>query len=193
MSLNRTQLLNMTGNRLSRLYGSVAVNVDVERRAGLPTGAKIIAANHPTTTDPFMLMGLLDEPIHILITEMCFAMPVLGRFLRGAGHIPVVTGNGRAAFNTAVALLRQGKTVGIFPEGALSPLEGGVCPAHTGVARLALAGGAPIVPVGIALEREHILFREAHGGGKVETARILLGGAYAMTIGRPITLEGASR
>ena len=161
MSLLTTQMLNGTGRNLSRLYSNVAVKIDVERHAPLPSGAKIIAANHPTTTDPFIMMGLLDEPIFILITNMAFQMPVLGRFLRGAGHIPVLAENGRAAFDAAVELLKAGKTIGIFPEGALSPLAGGTCPAHTGVARLALAGGAPIIPAGIALQREHITFKEA--------------------------------
>jgi hypothetical protein len=45
----------------------------------------------------------------------------------------------------------------IFPEGALSPLESDACPAHTGMARLALVGNAPIIPAGIALQTEHII------------------------------------
>jgi 1-acyl-sn-glycerol-3-phosphate acyltransferase len=190
MSLITAQMLNATGRTLSRLYSNTAIKMDLERQAPLPAGAKIIAANHPTTTDPFVMMGLTGEPIYILITNMCFQMPVLGRFLQGAGHIPVIAGNGRAAFDAAVELLREGKTVGIFPEGALSPLEGGTCPAHTGVARLALAGSAPIVPAGIALQPDHIILREARGGGTVETARIYLGGPYAVTTGLPIRLDG---
>jgi 1-acyl-sn-glycerol-3-phosphate acyltransferase len=191
MSLITTKMLNGTGRNLSRLYSHTAIEMDVERQVPLPLGAKIIAANHPTTTDPFIMMGLLDEPIFILITDMCFQIPVLGRFLRGAGHIPVVTANGRAAFEAGVELLKEGKTVGIFPEGALSPLSGGICPAHTGVARLALAGGAPIIPAGIALQQEHIVFKEARGGDQVETARIYRGGPYAVTTGLPIYLDGA--
>jgi 1-acyl-sn-glycerol-3-phosphate acyltransferase len=190
MSLITTQMLNGFGRSFSRLYSNVAIEMNVERQVPLPAGAKIIAANHPTTTDPFIMMGLTDEPIYILITNMCFQMPVLGRFLQGAGHIPVLARNGRAAFDAAAELLKEGKTVGIFPEGALSPLEGGACPAHTGVARLALAGGAPVIPVGIALQTEHIIFKEARGGDKVETARIYLGGPYAMTTGLPLHFDG---
>jgi 1-acyl-sn-glycerol-3-phosphate acyltransferase len=185
-----TQIFNATGRSFSRLYGSMALQMNEEWQAPLPAGAKIIAANHPTTTDPFLMMGLTGEPIYILITNMCFDMPMLGRFLRSAGHVPVAAGHGAAAFDTAVELLREGKTVGIFPEGALSPLGGGACPAHTGTARLALASGAPVIPVGIALEREHIKFLEARGGDQVETARIYFGGPYAVTGGRPMQLTG---
>ena len=134
-------------------------------------------------------MEVIPEPINILITEMCFRILGLGQFLRQAGHIPVVDGKGRAAFDEAVKLLRVGRTVGIFPEGALSPLEG-VCPPHTGVARLALTTGAPIIPVGIGLQREHITFREITAGGKTEIARWYFHGPYAVTAGEAMHFEG---
>jgi 1-acyl-sn-glycerol-3-phosphate acyltransferase len=174
----------------ARLYAGTLLKMDVQWHAPLPAGAKIIAANHPTTTDPFLLMGLAPEPISILITEMCFQVPVLGQFLRQAGHISVMEGEGRAAFDEAVKLLKAGHTVGIFPEGALSPLAGGVCPPHTGAVRLALSTGAPIIPVGICLQREHIRFRETTVGGKTEIARFYLHGPYAVTIGEPMRFEG---
>jgi len=78
----------------------------------------------------------------------------------------------------------------IFPEGALSPLEGGICPPHTGVARLALITGAPVIPVGIHLQRERIHFRATTVDGKTEVARFYLHGPYAVTIGEPMRFEG---
>ena len=50
----------------------------------------------------------------------------------------------------------------IFPEGALSPQEGGFCQARTGVARLALESGAPVFPAGIHLQRERIRNMQSH-------------------------------
>jgi len=184
------RIVNGSGRMAARLYAGTLLKMDVQWHAPLPAGAKIIAANHPTTTDPFLLMGLAPEPISILITEMCFQVPVLGQFLRQAGHVPVIDGKGRTAFDEAAKLLKTGHTVGIFPEGALSPLAGGVCSPHTGVARLALSTGAPIIPVGICLQREHIRFRETTVGGKTEIARFYLQGPYAVTIGEPMRFEG---
>ena len=186
-----SNLLSAAGQAAARIYGSLALDMNTEYQGPLPTGAKILAANHPTTTDPFIMMGLAPEPVHVLITGMCFNKPLLGRFLQGAGHIPVTAGNGPATLDKALGLLAAGKTVGIFPEGALSPLEGTHSPAHTGVARLALASGAPVVPCGIALEREHIRFMEASDGRHTETARIYMGGAYYVTVGRPLYLTGS--
>ena len=183
-------IVNGAGRMTARLYAGTLLKMEVEWRAPLPAGAKIIAVNHPTTTDPFLLMGVIPEPINILITEMCFQVPGLAQFLRQAGHIPVVDGKGRAAFDEAVKRLKAGRTVGIFPEGALSPLEGGVCPPHSGAARLALTTGAPIIPVGIGLEHERITFREITAGGKTETARWYFHGPYAVTAGEAMHFEG---
>jgi 1-acyl-sn-glycerol-3-phosphate acyltransferase len=166
------------------------LKMDVRWHTPLAEGPKIIAVNHPATTDPFLMLGVASEPINILITEMCFKVPILGRYLRAAGHVPVMDGNGRAAFEQAVKLLKAGRTVVIFPEGVLSPLEGGVCSPHTGVARLALITGAPVVPVGIHLQREGIYFRETTVDDKTEVARFYLHGPYAVTIGEPMRFEG---
>jgi 1-acyl-sn-glycerol-3-phosphate acyltransferase len=173
------------------VYGQTMLRVDVVGNAPLPPGPKIIAANHPTTTDPFLLLGMVAEPMSILITEMCFEIPVFGQYLRLAGHIPVVDGNGRAAFETARQRLGAGECIGIFPEGALSPLEGGVGHPHTGAVRLALLTGAPIIPVGISLQRERIRFVDVTAGGKTETSRWYLNGPYAVTVGEPIYLTGS--
>jgi 1-acyl-sn-glycerol-3-phosphate acyltransferase len=171
-------------------YAQLVLQMNISQHVPLPKGSKIIAANHPTTTDPILITLATTEPMHILITEMCFKVPVVGHFLRQAGHVPVVDGNGRAAFDEAIQLLSDGKTVGIFPEGALSPLDGGVCRPHTGVARLALTAQVPVIPVGIHLERERIKFVETTVDDKTETARWYLHGPYAMTVGEPMRLDG---
>ncbi len=186
--LERT--LNWSGRMAARLYASILLKTDLRWHVQLPDGPKIIAANHPTTTDAFLMMALASEPISILITETCFKVPVLSLFLRRAGHIPVVEGSERVAFDRAVALLRAGQSVGIFPEGALSPLGGEACHAHTGVVRLALSTGAPVIPVGIHLQHERIHFFDTHIGGKYEVARWYLRGRYAITVGKPMRLEG---
>jgi 1-acyl-sn-glycerol-3-phosphate acyltransferase len=180
----------MLGRAAVGAYARTMLKMDISQRAPLPKGAKIIAANHPTTADPIWIGLLTLEPMHVLITEMCFKVPLVGQSLRLAGHVPVVTGNGRAAFDEAARLLEAGQTVGIFPEGALSPLDGGLEKPHTGVARLALISGAPVIPVGIHLQRERIRFVETTVGDDTETARWYLHGPYAMTVGEPMRFEG---
>ncbi len=171
-------------------YAQSMLKVDISRHAPLPAGPKIIAANHPTTTDPFYITLLTSEPVHMLITEMCFQVPVVGQALRLAGHVPVVSGSGHTALEKAVLLLRSGLTVVIFPEGALSPTEDGVHRPHTGVARMALMAGVPVVPVGISPEWRRIWRVDATVRGKTEVARWYLHGPYAMTVGEPMRFAG---
>ncbi len=177
--------------RAVRLCQRLMLDLDVVRRGDVPEGPKVFAFNHPSTTDPVWMLGVVSDDMSILITEMCFDVPVVGAYLRSAGHIPVVDGNGRAAFEEARRRLAAGENVGIFPEGALSPVEGGVGRAKTGAVRLALAAGASIVPVGIGLEPERLRAVETTVGDKTETARYYLGGAYCVTVGEPIRLTGS--
>ncbi|MCU0502018.1 MAG: 1-acyl-sn-glycerol-3-phosphate acyltransferase [Anaerolineae bacterium] len=189
------RIFNGAGRQVAGLYGKALLDVNVEWQAPLPRGPKIIAANHPTTADPFLLMGLIGEPMSILITESCFKLPGLGAFLHAAGHVPVVSGSGKAALDEGIRLLRAGRTVGIFPEGVLSPLDqlgrSGCCPPHTGVARLALATGAPVIPVGISLDPARIIFRDTQIDGVTEHVRWYVRGPYFVTAGRPLAVTGS--
>jgi 1-acyl-sn-glycerol-3-phosphate acyltransferase len=162
--------------------------MDVEWQAPLPPGAKILAANHPTTTDPFYLLSLTPEPVSVLVTEAAFQVPVFGRYLRAAGHVPAVRQSGGATVESLRRKLQDGRPVAIFPEGALSPCEGGCHPAHTGVARLALSTGVPVVPIGIGLDRTQVRPFSVEIDGHVEAGRLCLRGRYAVTVGQPMWL-----
>jgi 1-acyl-sn-glycerol-3-phosphate acyltransferase len=184
---------NMLGYRIGRtvpaLYARLMLNVDLVNCEPLPEGPKILAANHPTTTDPFLMLTWFAEPISILVTGAAFQVPMFGSFLRRIGHIPVVAGQGHQAVAEGVARLAAGQTVGIFPEGTLSP-ESGLAPMRTGAARLALSSGAPVIPIGIALDRSRVRNLPAEIDGSTEVAKLAVGGPYAVTIGEPLSFCG---
>jgi len=186
------KMLYWMGQRTVDLFARTMLDINILYHEELSQGPKIIAPNHPTTLDPFIITIVAQEQIHVLITESAFKAPLFGEYLRHAGHIPVVVGRGTEAFLAGKQLLEAGKTVAIFPEGALSP-EGGVSRPHTGVARLALLTGAPVIPVGIALDRRRVhLFDTgipAPDSGN-EVARLYYGGPYFVTLGAPIHLTG---
>lgn len=188
--INWEDLLYTVGQPLVALYYKLTLNPDIVFHQPLPAGPKIFAANHPSTTDPLILTTLCDEPVRILITESVFTIPVVGRLLRRTGQIPVIHGNGRAAFDEALRRLKDEQTVGIFPEGSLSPREGGFCDPRTGAARLALLTGAPIIPVGIHLDRERLRYGAKQLDERDEPIRWYWRGPYAMTVGQPLRLTG---
>lgn len=184
------KLMYLASSPVVRTYIEMMLNMDVQRLAAFPKGSKIIAANHPSTTDPFFVAGILKQQSFILIKDVLFEVPLLGTYLRHSGHIPVCVGSGPAAIQAALERLAQGKTVVIFPEGDLSPVGGGFHKARTGVARLALASGAPVIPVGIHLQTERIHTVKSTVRGKVEYGRWYLRGPYSVTVGQPLHYSG---
>ncbi|MBN1920237.1 MAG: 1-acyl-sn-glycerol-3-phosphate acyltransferase [Anaerolineae bacterium] len=171
------------------LYSWLLLKLNIHHGEPLPHGPQILVANHPTTADPFFVAWLARGPSCILITELAFRVPLFGAYLRRAGHIPVAMGNGRAAFTAAVAAIKAGRKVIIFPEGDLSPRDS-FCKAHSGAARLALFTGAPVIPVGIALPWEGMRFRKEVFGAETVTSRWPVRTPYAMTMGRPLRFKG---
>lgn len=117
-------------------------------------GAAILASNHLAVIDSFFLPLVLDREIVFIGKQEYFTGRGLkGRvtagFMRGVGTIPVDRGGGKAgeaALRTGLRRLGEGDLFGIYPEGTRSP-DGRLYRGKTGVARLALESGAPVVPV----------------------------------------------
>jgi len=123
---------------------------DVKGNESLPAGPKIIAMNHTPGCDPFYLPFLLEETPHFLLQDGMFTIPVIGSLLKQTGQIPVYRGTERAkdAKEQACVLLREGKTIAIFPEGQDVPF-GQRLPAKSGMVRMSIETGAPIIPLGL--------------------------------------------
>ncbi len=178
------------GLPLIDLYENLMFDIDIRRQKPLPVGPKILVSNHPTTTDPFLILEIAPEPVRILIEERLFQVPLFGAYLHLAGHIPVLQGNGRTAYDAALRTLRERKSVALYPEGAISPLEGGIHRPRTGAARLALESGAPIVPIGVALDRSRIRLIETKVKNEPALGTWYFHGPYAITIGSPMAFRG---
>ncbi|GIG27614.1 lysophospholipid acyltransferase family protein [Cellulomonas marina] len=117
------------------------------------SGGFIAAANHVTNIDPLTFAHYLWDHGYapkILAKASLFDVPVLGGVLRATGQIPVARGTAAAGDSLAAAerAVAAGDCVAVFPEGTLTR-DPDLWPmlAKTGVARLALATGAPVVPV----------------------------------------------
>jgi 1-acyl-sn-glycerol-3-phosphate acyltransferase len=173
-----------------KTYTGTMLKMDVHHKCSFPEGAKIIAPNHPSTGDPFFVASMLGKQSFIMINDVLFNVPVLGEYLRRSGHISVKPGHGQEAIDEALEHLKAGHTVMIFPEGLISPLTGGFHKARTGVARLALASGAPVFPVGIHLMKDRLHTLKSTVSGKEEISHWYLRGPYNVTVGKPMRFNG---
>jgi 1-acyl-sn-glycerol-3-phosphate acyltransferase len=129
----------------------------VEGREFIPkTGGVVFAGNHLSVADELFLGA--SVPRHIAFwaksdyyTGTGFTGWVRRSVLVGLGAIPVERAGGRAAltaFDGAIPVLKGGDCVAVYPEGTRSP-DGRLYRGRTGVARLAIGAGVPIIPVGM--------------------------------------------
>lgn len=126
--------------------------VDLERLGtSPPAGPAVIAANHYSNVDPVVVALAVRRPIRFLAVDELFGR---SRFFDGLTHwlgaIPMSrTRVPLGALRSALAELRAGGTVGVFPEGVRVWRWGEVAPKR-GAAWLALRTGTPLVPVAVA-------------------------------------------
>ena len=119
-------------------------------RAKIPVdGPLIIAANHLSHIDPAFIMTAVKRPITYMSKKEHFDGAVRRLVFKQVGVIPVDREvGGTEALDGAIQVLKDGGAIGIFPEGTRSR-DGTLGPGKTGVARLAAATGAAVVPVAI--------------------------------------------
>ena len=115
-------------------------------------GGIVVAMNHLSYFDPLVAAHFCNDngrPPRFLAKAELFKVPVLGQILKGAGQIPVRRGSADAAssLKAATEAVKRGECIVVYPEGTLTrnpdfwPMAG-----KTGVARIALATGCPVIP-----------------------------------------------
>ena len=111
--------------------------------------------------------------------------------MRKMQQIEVIRGKGKSdkVLTQAVRTLASGRSVVIFPEGSISPANG-FAPVRSGVARLALQSGVPIVPIGIHLRDENCKRVPTILEGEPDVITWYLRGPYAITVGKPLQFQG---
>lgn len=138
-----------------------AYRLEVRGQENVPVnGPLVVAANHDSMLDPFVLAAAIPRSLRYLAKAELWRLPLLREWLGSVEAIPVQRGRSDAgAIAAALGALEAGEAVGIFPEGGVDR-EG---PWLRGAARLALASGAPLLPVRLldtrkALGRSSVAF-----------------------------------
>jgi 1-acyl-sn-glycerol-3-phosphate acyltransferase len=126
--------------------------VKVNGLENVPSGGPaIIAPNHISFLDSVVLIGILPRPITYVGKAEYMDSWKTRHLFPAVGMIPIDRTGGKASFaalDTAASVLDEGKLFGIFPEGTRSR-DGCLHRGRTGIARLAMRTGAPVIPVGI--------------------------------------------
>ncbi|GAA4927194.1 lysophospholipid acyltransferase family protein [Streptomyces coeruleoprunus] len=126
----------------------------VEGAENIPgSGPVILAGNHLTFIDSMILPLVVDRQVFFIgkdeyVTGKGFKGRLMAWFFTGVGMIPVDrdgAGGAVAALHTGRRVLEEGRIFGIYPEGTRSP-DGRLYRGRTGIARLTLMTGAPVVP-----------------------------------------------
>jgi len=118
-------------------------------------GSAILAFDHVSVLDGPVLAVVTARRIRresrFLVAAEAFRIPLIGWILRAYDQIPIRRGEGDVgALDLAIAAVRSGALAAIAPEGRVSEdPEQGLQRVRTGVARIALPTGAPVIPVGI--------------------------------------------
>ena len=142
---------------------SLYADLRVSGAENIPGGGPfIVISNHVDNLDTYVIGSQIPRLLHYFARANGMHSRWLGRYWRWMAAIPA-DGDG---FKTAIALLREGQAVGVFPEGVIAPA---LVRAKPGVAVLALRSGAPVLPcavwgtervrVGDALRRPRVHLR----------------------------------
>ncbi len=138
------------------------------------SGPLLLAANHRSFLDPFVIGTLVRRPVYYMAKRELFERRWQAWMLNALGAFPVDRGAGdREAMATAKAILQRGDCVVVFPEGTRVP-SGPLRAPHRGVGRLALETGAKVAPVAV------IGTEEVRRGWRIRPRKVRL------RVGRPL-------
>lgn len=170
---------------LARGFTHVICRYRVSGRECVPlSGPLLVVSNHLSWYDPFLLAVVFPRRLWFYTKVEVFAWPLVGWLARVTGQIPVQRGAAdRLALERALAALREGKALVIFPEGTVERQEQMIA-AHTGVAMLALRSGAMLLPVAHTGTRRVLRFH----GGWLPRVTVHIGEPYT-----PVLPQGMAR
>jgi 1-acyl-sn-glycerol-3-phosphate acyltransferase len=141
------------------MHCTIFIKLDVQGLENIPQDSGgILAANHRSTFDGFLLYSLINKKVYTLIKSDFFQNPLLCWYLKIAGGIPVKKGASRlSSLRDTQRILRGNNILMVFPEGRVNPGVS-LLPFQNTFMGLSLKHHVPIIPV-IIIGSERVLAR----------------------------------
>jgi 1-acyl-sn-glycerol-3-phosphate acyltransferase len=112
-----------------------------------PEQGAVIVSNHNSGIDPLLIQMATERVVHWMVAGEYFDYRIMAACFRALGSIPVGRrGVDTAATKLAIRLAKEGKLVGLFPEGRINTSDTLLLPGRPGAALIALKAGVPVIP-----------------------------------------------
>lgn len=156
-------VLSVNGGRKEIIYNSVSrftarlntrllgLRITIYGIDNIPDEPVIFVSNHQSFYDIILALACIPDNFSFISKESVFSVPVVGRFMKTAGHISLKRESGKKAYETmsqTIDKLGEGKSLVLFPEGTRS-VDGSLGPFKRGVSLVVLSSGMRVVPVAI--------------------------------------------
>lgn len=163
------------------MFKAMGLKFDIVGTEHVPaSGGAVMASNHVSYLD-FIFVGLAAHPkrlVRFMAKDSVFSNKVSGPLMRGMKHIPVDRSAGAEAFDEALAALRAGEVIGVFPEATISR-SFLIKDLKSGAVRLAADADVPLIPM--------VTFGGQRIYSKGTPRSLKRGTTVAITVGKPIT------
>lgn len=142
-------MLYKIGRALCVFFLRILFSVRIEGKENIPRTGYILVANHRTNFDPLFVVTGVRAQVCFMAKSELFHNPLLGWVLGHLGAFPVERGKGdTGAVDWAVDLIRNGKVLGMFPEGTRS-VTGAPQRPKSGASLVAMRTGANLLPCAV--------------------------------------------
>ena len=116
-----------------------------------PDQGAVIVCNHRSGIDPLLIQMATERVVHWMVAGEYFEYRIMAACFHSLGSIPVRRrGVDTAATKQAIRLAKEGKLVGLFPEGRINTSDDLLLPGRPGAALIALKAGVPVIPCYVA-------------------------------------------
>ncbi len=144
-------------NALERVFSRIAfkfigMKVEIQGVENIPGNEPVIfISNHQSMLDIKLSIAFIPINFSFISKDTVFNVPILGAYMRAAGHIPIQRTDERKAYTTlltAINKLTAKKSLVVFPEGTRSE-DGKLGPFKRGISLIVLKSGRKVVPMAI--------------------------------------------